>query len=657
MHSRNTFLHPLPLTCCCFHWYATLAEQERAHIPTCTILYQQAKDVSHHDPGRRGHDIGGSLSGPAARPPLPSLRRSLNTIPISYRHHEDSVALITSLHHGILFHDTAKSWCIYQTILHNHPLGSRLISPRLLHALSALLWKTRPITRQTFLRLVSVISELRSLGHAIYTWEWNALIHAAGAGFRRTATKDFEAALNITQEMIAESLKPQTTQRVATRKSRVDIVTVNTLLAIASRTRSKRNVQHALDMLASRSDITPDRITHLILLNYYGRTGRLDRIPGCINRLIQTESGIGVDGINATMWAYARSGRLDYAMRIYEKLRLNLTDPDPNDASISDHKEGDHHPILSLPHIGRALVLILPDSITYTALIQCLAYHGDFTNAISVYKDYVGTKKAWPHLARYFPKHVTELTQKRAYAPSVEIYRSLFIGFTRYGVFRSRHQSVPLAEELQSGGTHSTLFSRHHAAPLSYPPRHPKSPYVTPSSHSAWTLQSLSDLFDNFLEVPSSQVPCINGRFSQSSTPYHQFPSGISRPPVPPQVMYWALVAFSRTTNADKEVMRAAWHRMVRAFHIDCPQTSQLPIPRTTSFGDSFTLRQELIGSGKADTKWRPGGRLKRLVEWVESEERRMLRCNPPCVECGSQHRVLTNQSFEFCKRLEHAHA
>ena len=543
------------------------------------------------------------------------MRRSLNSIPSSYRHDQSTVALITSLHHGILFRDCAKSWCIYQTILQNHPLGSRLISPRLLHSLSALLWKTRPITRQTFLRLTSIVNELRNTGHPIYTWEWNALIHAAGAGFRRTATKDFEAALNIVEEMIAQSLKLQSTQGNVTKKSPVGIVTLNTLLAIASRTRLNRNVQRVLDMLAKRSDVVPDRITHLILLNHYGRNGRLDRLPGCIIQLMQTKSGIGVDGINAILWAYARSGRIDYALQIYERLRFNLTNPGTSRTSPSTHdqkQEGGRHPILSLPHIDLALLPVLPDSITYTTLVQCLAYHGDFTNAISVFWDYVGATTERPPPTRYDD---FKFTEERAYAPPVEMYRSLFIGFIRHGVFRSQHQNGSTAEESQNAGIH--LFSRHQVAPLSYPPQPPKPPYVTHSSHSSWTLQSLSDLFDNFLEVPRT---ChLNDRVLLSSSPPN------SRPLVPPQVIYWALVAFSKTTNADKEVMRAAWLRMARAFQLDCrdiPQTSRFPTGRAPPFGDSFILPRDLTGRGRADNKWRPRGRLKRLVEWVESDER-----------------------------------
>lgn len=561
---------------------------------------------------------------------LPGLQRSLNSIPPSYRHDAGSVALVTSLHHGILFRDSVKSWSTYQAILRNHPLGSRLVSPRLLHSLVAVLWRTRPITRQTFLRLVSIISELRSMGRSVYRWEWNALIHAAGAGFRRTTTQDFEAALDIAQEMVTDSLKSRSTQGDTSKKSRVDIVTINTLLAMASRTTSRRNVQRVLDMLASCPDITPDRITHLTLLNQHGRNGRLDRIPGYLVQLMQTESGIGVDGINATMWAYARSGRIDYALRIYERLRLNLTRSgrDTSPSTVEQNHEGDRHPILSLPYIDRALALIVPDRITYTALVQCLAYHGDFANAISVFRDWVGAITARPPLARYISRHVSESANNRVSAPLAEMYRSLFIGFTRHGVPQTQHEGAPFKEEPR--GTYCTLFSSHHASPFSYCPRPPKSPYVSPNSHSSWTLQSLSELFDNFLEAPSSQTSPMSDRVSPSSTQIKRTSNDVSQPPVPSQVIYWALIAFSRTTNADREMMRAAWRRMAQAFHLESRYTPQPPrcsITHTPSSREGSTRHQGrsshlgLTGSGKTDNEWRPRGRLKRLVKWVEFDE------------------------------------
>lgn len=453
--------------------------------------------------------------------------------------------------------DLDSAWVAYQAILETHGHGSRLFSPRQLHGLSAMLSKIRPKTRQTYLRLLSVISELRNLGHSVYQWELNALVASAGKGFRKTRIEDYEAAINTLSLPLPSHHLP---------KSKFDIVTFNTLLSVAARTLSPRIMQHALSLLNDHPHLRPNRNTHLSLLQFYALTDQSHLVPGVLDQMIKAELEIGVDGINAVIWAYARSGALDVALNIFGSLG-NI--PPDSPASLKhvpvDRREPliagqansipTDNPILCIPGLSSQLRNLEPNHITFTLLIQCLSYHGDLYPALS--------------LLRTMLSRVGEHSKGGKSPPSGEsealliVFRSIFLGFVRFGV---QSQSPPLRDN--SFGLSSPL----HRVSARLKSRC-KSARTSPDQHSPWVRDILAPLFDSFLALHSPTGS------SQSTCPRsHQ------------RVFYWGLLAFSQTSGHDPSVVAQAWRKMQSAFHLGLTESNQ---PRIT--GRLRALVQELI--------------------------------------------------------------
>lgn len=571
-----------------------------------------------------------SSASTSSEQPIAGLKRFLRAIPKSYRDDSASIALVTQLHTAVKSKDTNVAWDTYQHVLHNHPLGSRLIPPRLLHSLISRIWKSRPITRQTFLRLLSITSELRGTGDKVYQWEWNALIHAAAAGLRKPTVEDFETSLGMVQELMADTITKGPSHSETRESRRIDIGTLNTLLSIASRMGSNKAFHRALGMMKDQPHLSADKITCLILLNHNVKNGQLESIPWCISRLLEIGEEIDIRAVNATMWGYGRAGRLDFAMSMYRRLRLTAAhfgaDPSTTKASYCEFGEDlEPHPILSIPGVDQHLGKLVPDRITYTALIQCLAYFGDFTNAISVFRDLLGTKRC-RHDSRFMFSNQAPSSDESAitFTPSVEIYRALFLGFTRFGVGSSSPSPLPPSLFTSKWRPHPTTARLHpkHQLPSSSPlPLHHPAPekleFVSPESHSSWTISSLELIFENFLQLPLSNSSSVStSSLSSKHFGQHRIQSSSSSfalsqpishqgspPPLPETIIYWALVAFSRTTGGDKAIMRDVWYQMACAFDLAHPRRPLLSSEPPTH-----------------DGRYRVRGRLKRLVDWLESE-------------------------------------
>lgn len=540
------------------------------------------------------------------------LRRALNSIPPSYRDDETSVDLLTALHSATSKHNLVAAWSTYQEILHNHPLGSRLIPGRLLHTLFARLCEPRPRTRQTFLRMVSVLSEIRATGHHVRQWEWNALIHAAGTGFRRTTVEDYEAALGTVYDMMADVVKVDATHsnpntEAYSSNHRPDIVTINTLLAIASRTGSKRALKRTLDLLESRADLAPDRITHLILLNQCGRSGQLEGVMEHARHLMLSEGGLGTDGVNAMIWAYGHNGRLDYALRLYERLHHAAFIPPPGlriTPPAFNLIEENQHSIFSIPNIDHTLSSIVPDHITYTALLQCMSYHGDFMGAIAIFRDLVAAESS----PLNHSDNSSANKSPRYIPPTAETYRALFLGFTRFGVNTESNVGFHFTSSRRRHPTRLWSTVHDHTFPIpTHPPRPPRLDIVSHESYSAWTASNLSIIFNEFLDLPLFHHASRTARRQDEKDPEL----------APSSVIYWALVAFARTTDNDKGAMREAWHRMTRSFDLGvCGSLSA-----GSASSDKWESPSSYSDSHSTIRKWRPRGRLKRLVEWIEEDD------------------------------------
>ncbi|KDN49993.1 hypothetical protein RSAG8_01329, partial [Rhizoctonia solani AG-8 WAC10335] len=156
----------------------------------------------------------------------------------------------------------------YDAFVKAHPRGAVALPFDTIVRFSALLARTRPRTRDLFQRLLSLLAILRAAGEPIRSWQWNSLADFAGRGFRNTTLEDYRAVVAVVQDMTKD---PQAAFKP-------DVVTYNTLLAAAARTREHRAVQHALALMQA-SRVPPDRLSFLTLIPFYGRVGELEPEP------------------------------------------------------------------------------------------------------------------------------------------------------------------------------------------------------------------------------------------------------------------------------------------------------------------------------------------------------------------------------------------
>ena len=182
-----------------------------------------------------------------------------------------------------------------------------------------------------------------------------------------------------------------------------------------------------------------------------------------------------------------------------------------------------------------------------------------------------------------------------------DVFRTLFIGFTRHGVAPvqtavDRILSYGFANPgvaWSSGSSRETTSSRRrtkYGRRQTTPIRSPTA-LVTQSSEDpaacTWTLDNLYPIFASFLDIRRPDpLP------SSGSSP-------LLKPPVKPDIIYWCLVAFARTSHNDREVMRAVWVEISRTFGF---------VVRDASEG---RLEEPLMG---CEVK----GRLKALIKWIE---------------------------------------
>ncbi|KAF8528677.1 hypothetical protein JB92DRAFT_742577 [Gautieria morchelliformis] len=437
-----------------------------------------------------------------------------------------------------------------------------------LHRLARLLSSTRPRTRQLFLRLLSVLTTLRSTGGPIFMWEWNALINCAGKGWRKTNVEDYRAALGIFQDMVTSNQVAASSSGPRHEPSewrdmlpadrlpveQPDIITFTTLLDIASRTLNDQAIHHALSLLAA-SELPWNNVTHMARLPYYIHTNQLRAVRGIL--LASVTRGLDLITLNGCLWAYAYRGRLRMVMQVYDLLRRNIpaedridfgeSDPSPFSLDPTNHtgaNDRDENPFVNIKGFVSQATMA-PDSVTYALLIQALCYHGDLIGALTVFRDMVSTVD--PALRP--PGSHRHVQSAYFYTPTYAIYRAIFLGFARHAnktstlanSLISQHQgidTVPLKE----------FASRLTASPTAACPSPLELAAVTP-----WSLESLNKIFERFMEM-------------------HWEPTGTNAgdPTAPPRpndrMIYWIMVAYAKTTNRDIKKMFDVWKRLDARF-------------------------------------------------------------------------------------------
>lgn len=382
------------------------------------------------------------------------------------------------------------------------------------HRLARLLGSTKPKTRTLFLRLLTVLASLKRAGGNIQTWEWNALIDCAGKGWRKTRPQDFKASLDVYEDMVSQG-PPEgdehdhnmTDQENSTAVAKPDIITYTTLLYIACRTLMPATVRQAGSLLRLSGN-SPNLVTHLSMLRYYTRTSQLSGVRATIMRLREQGFVMGIDGINACMTAFMFNSQMDIATTIYRVLRHHV---------VPEHDVGEHDIDAAIRYLDVAEDIVIgetliPDRVTYTIIIQGLAYQGDLIQALQVFSHMLSSPDIEP-FAPLVPNEDGELVPNR-YPTTLPVFRALFLGF-------ARHAQVPVAKKEKK-----ELSTRLKA--LANPP-------------SSWTLTNLEFIFKSFLELPADTRPSE-------------------------RTIYWILVGFAKTSGRDVHKMQKVWSLLVEHF-------------------------------------------------------------------------------------------
>ncbi|KAI0650665.1 hypothetical protein C8Q79DRAFT_1116234 [Trametes meyenii] len=450
----------------------------------------------------------------AQRPWRPTAPHHLSSR-YAFRDHQARRPLYEKLAKG----NVDEAWQTYQDLLKSRPAHLKQAIPhKYLHSFAALLVKSTNVppsksrTQTVFLRLLSILNTIYYTGGQVRLWEWNALIDYAGRGWRKTRADDFQAAMNVYQDMVANCapgssftsdafLPLQDKTRVMSAPVSPDVFTYTTLIAIAGRTLSQSVLTRAESLLAS-SGIPPNRTTYLAYLRYYTRKGRLGGVRTTLYRLLEKGWPLGIDGVNTLIWAYGRNGQPGVAGSIYRILRHSLQLADPSDDGR------DVRAIARELHATEGITIpegLRPDAVTYYTLIQVYAYHGELRDCLKVFSEMITSPVPLTGALEDMDKDVTGPTLPN---PILPIFRAIFLGFARHATPPNLVASADATEDT----------------------------YGEPVWRS-WTLEQLHTLFDDFIELPKDARP--NDR-----------------------TVYWLLVAFSIVSGYDRAILRNVWERL-----------------------------------------------------------------------------------------------
>ncbi|KAE9405912.1 hypothetical protein BT96DRAFT_1015180 [Gymnopus androsaceus JB14] len=341
----------------------------------------------------------------------------------------------------------------------------------------ALLSQNRPRTRTQFLRLLSILYTIRKYDGKIQQFEWNSLIANAGTGWRGSKSKDFELALDVFEDMVSgnppgSSFSPSDypVADMPPQPVEPDIYTYNTLISIAAKTLHGRTIARATGMLRS-SGHSPDRITHLSL---------------CANKTWNLEWM----ELTACLWAYGRSGKLQWVENVYRVLRHN-TYPEPAEV-INPIIESLKDDLIDISPLMR------PNAITFSTVIQLMAWNGHLAMTYTVLMDMLSSVNMEPGAP--LVRHDDDKIYYTNYPAMYTSFRSLFLGFSRHGVYLRTEDTSSLQER-------------------------------------KWTLGNLQVIFDSYIGLSDPVYPSVS-------------------------MIYWIMVAFDRTSNHDVELMRKVWTRL-----------------------------------------------------------------------------------------------
>jgi pentatricopeptide repeat protein len=400
-------------------------------------------------------------------------------------------------------------WSAYEDLLELKP-PKDILTEKDFRRIFSRLANQKPRTRTTFLRMLHLCNAIHSLGYEMRSWQWNVLVDAAAKGYHKTKEEDYQAALGVVQDWTRRTQKDDApaSDWGPQQQSPADIYTYTTLLSIAARTQSPELLRHAARLL-EHSQLPPTRVTELSVIPYLARSGEYLAVKTVIENVHAKGLEVGIDGLNALMWAYASNGAFAYPLGIYRALRSHVQD---------DFAEQDLQGIELVSAIGDYIIPqeLAPDRATYTLLIQALAYHGHFVFALEVFRDMLALNDPPPMATRYQKAESEQLKD----AHLLPIYRALFLGFSRHG--------EPQAFQLPKPRTHQEASN----TPLDEEGR----PIMTP-----WNIHNLQLVYNMFMECATDCLP--NNR-----------------------TIFWILKGFARTTRNSLEKMKTIWEQLDARF-------------------------------------------------------------------------------------------
>jgi hypothetical protein len=389
------------------------------------------------------------------------------------------LATTSSVEHGW------NAYCVLSKFQRQHDVAavngnpSALIPFACLHRLARLMSRNTPKTRTQFHRLLSILTTIQNYGGVIQPYEWNALIDHAGKGWRKAHPEDFNNSLSIYYDMVYNrspgsrfsdadfddvfSPRPEDDpfhiHLPSAPMIEPDIYTYTTLIDIAARTNHPRTLHRATTLL-KQTALPPNKITHLALLKYFTSRKQLAGVRSTITKMQEQNLELGVDGLNACMWAYGHNKRVDVVMAIYRLLRHNIvaeTYGGVDGISSVREKLQNQEGIIIKPHWR-------PSEVTFTLMVQTMAHHGNLLAALSVFIDMIST----PNVERGAPLTLSESGELRPclYSPTVHVFRALMLGFRRHSAGSRTKRRDP-----KPGGLE-------------------------------WNLENLQNIFDRFVELP-----------------------------------------------------------------------------------------------------------------------------------------------------------
>ncbi|KAG6889045.1 hypothetical protein C0995_004328 [Termitomyces sp. Mi166 len=416
-----------------------------------------------------------------------------------------------------------------------------------LHRMVRLVARERPRASTEYTRLLEILKRIRSAGGKVYPHEWNTLIDVAGGGLRNTTVRHYEMALSFFRDM-TKGRAPGTTlaldsgssdveDETTTEPVEADIYTYTTLLGIAARTKEPKCLRHARTLL-ERSGIPPNRFTHLALIPYFSVTSQLGAVRSTLILLEGDRMEVGLDGINALLLAYSRNRRLDVVTMIYRLLKHNLT-PDLEDIEDETARLEEYRRQLRTEEFIVVPDYLVPNQVTYTSLIQIMAYHGHLSSALKIFADML----AAPNTEHGAPliRDADGVLKPSLYQPTSTVFRALFLGFRRHAL------KVGAARGVERG---------HICQPR--PKRNANSP-------DEWTLNNLQRVLDLFMSMPSDMQM---GR----------------------SAFYWLIVAFQITSGNDRQLLRDVWRRVEGRFRISSGPNNRLYIIKASLFSETETI-------------------------------------------------------------------